>query len=137
MTSFAQPRDRLEPAVDLFDPFALALTDGVARMAGGARVDDAGPLARDMWRHLMRAQLQDKFLVVIAFVGAQGYPLPAFDSFHQLERRLDFGAAGGLSYAAAHRQPITIFHQHVTGIAELGFLARPFAGQPRCGISSG
>ena len=38
MASFAQTRDRLEPTVDLFDSFALALTCGVARMAGGARV---------------------------------------------------------------------------------------------------
>src|SRR6516165_872876 len=58
MTSFAQSPDGLEPAVDLFDPFALLLTNGVARMAGGTRVDDGGRLARDVRRHLMLAQFQ-------------------------------------------------------------------------------
>src|SRR5690242_11095929 len=48
MTSFAQAPDGLEPAVDLFDSFALLLTNGVARMAGGARIDDGGRLARDV-----------------------------------------------------------------------------------------
>src|SRR5690348_14586327 len=60
MTSLAQPRDGLEPGVDLFDSFALLLTDSVARMAYGPHIDNAGRLACDVWRHLMLAQLKDE-----------------------------------------------------------------------------
>src|SRR5450759_3784594 len=39
MAQFAQQADRLQPAEDLFDPFALLLTDLITRMPGGASVD--------------------------------------------------------------------------------------------------
>src|SRR5271167_2532900 len=39
MPQLAQQRHRLEPAEDLLDPLALHLTDRVARVARGARID--------------------------------------------------------------------------------------------------
>ena len=39
MAILAQPANRLEPAENLLDPFALALADCVARVPGGALVD--------------------------------------------------------------------------------------------------
>ena len=41
MPGLAQAGDGLDPAEDLFHPFALDLTDGIARMASGAAVDGA------------------------------------------------------------------------------------------------
>ena len=137
MTGFAQPGHGFEPAVDLFYAFALLLTEGIAGMASGARIDDAGRLAREVRRDLMLAQLQDKLLAVIALVRAQRHPLPALDSFHQRDRRFNFRTTRGWGYAAVDRQPIAIFHQHVARITELGFLARPLAGQPGGGIGGG
>jgi hypothetical protein len=48
MASLAQSADGLDPAEDLFHPFALTLTDGVPRMPSGALVDDTGLLPREM-----------------------------------------------------------------------------------------
>ncbi len=64
MTSLAQSGDSFEPAEDLFDPFALALTYRVARMAGGAGIDRAVGLARDVRGDLMVAQLRNELLAV-------------------------------------------------------------------------
>ncbi len=41
VSRLAQQRHGLQPAEDLFHSFALALTDGVTRMAGGALIDSA------------------------------------------------------------------------------------------------
>src|SRR5208282_1687743 len=136
MASLAQAPDGLEPAEDFFHPFAFLLTNRVARMTSGALVDNTALLARKMRSYLMLAQGLNQLLAVVALVGAQGYPMPARELFQQRQRSLRFSAAGGLSYPAVDRQPVAILHQHVTGVAELGLLARALAGQARLGIGS-
>src|SRR5216684_2574371 len=39
MAQLAQQADRLQPTEDLFDPFALPLTDLITRMPGGATIN--------------------------------------------------------------------------------------------------
>src|SRR6266542_3137458 len=39
MAQFAQQADRLQPAEDLFDPFALLLTDLITAVTGGATIN--------------------------------------------------------------------------------------------------
>src|SRR5882672_2878484 len=39
MAQLAQQADRLQPAENLFDPFAFPLTDLIARMSGGATIN--------------------------------------------------------------------------------------------------
>jgi len=63
--------------------------------------------------------------------------MPARDLFHQRQSGFRSGAPGGLGHATVNRQPVTILHQHVSGVAELGLLARALAGQPRLGIGGG
>jgi hypothetical protein len=64
----------------------------------------------------------------------QSYSMPARDLFHQGHGGLRFGAAGGLGHATVDRNSVAILHQHVTGVAELGLLARALAGQAGLGI---
>ena len=137
MASLAQPANRLEPAENLLDPFALALADCVARVPGGALVDDAALFAREMRRHLMLAQFLHQFPAVVTLVGAQRDPTPARNSPHHRHRRLRFGAPSGLSHTTVNCQAITVLHQHVSGVTELGLLALTLTGQQRLGIGSG
>src|SRR6516165_1715463 len=93
MTRLAQSRHGLEPAEDLFDPFALVLTDRVAGMTGGAGIDSAVGFARDVRGDLMVTQFLNELLAVITLVRTQGHTAGARDLFHQLERGLWFGAS--------------------------------------------
>src|ERR1700684_2625226 len=137
MASLAQAGDGLEPAKDFFHAFALLLADQIARMTGGAVIDDAGLLARYMGSYQVVAQLLYKLLGIVPFVGAQGNAPPARDLLHHRHRRLRFSAPGGLSYTAVERQAVTVFHQHVSGVTELGLLALTLAGQQRFGVGGG
>src|SRR6266851_4733732 len=131
MAGLTQPAYGLDPAEDLFDPFALVLTDRVPRMASGALVNDTGLFAREMWRDPMLAHFLNQLFAVIAFVGTQGDPMPARNLLYHRQRRLWFGPSGSLSYAAVDRQPMAILHQHMPGVAELRLLAFALARQQR------
>ena len=71
MPGLAQSGDGLEPAEDLFHPFALDLTDGVARLAGGTAVDGAMGLLRHVRRDSMLAQSAHQFLLIVTLIGAE------------------------------------------------------------------
>ena len=75
--SLTQTGDGLAPAEDFFDALAFLLTNRVARMTSGAIINNAGGLARNMWRHLVVAQLLHKLFAVIAFVGTECDPAAA------------------------------------------------------------
>src|SRR5215469_11199689 len=109
MARLTQPTHGFEPAKDLFHPFALALADRVARIAGGALVNDAALLACEMRSYSMLAHCLNQFFAVVAFVGAQRDPMPARNLLHHRQRRLRFGTPGSLGYAAVDRQPVAIF----------------------------
>src|SRR5512137_2071791 len=64
MAGLAQPADGLEPTEDLFHPLADTLTNRIARMPGGALIDDTGWLARKMRGHLMIAHLLNQCFAV-------------------------------------------------------------------------
>ncbi len=76
MAGLTQPAYRLDPATDLFHPFAL--TERVARMASGALVDGTGLLAREMRSDPMLAHFLHQRFAVVAFVGTQRHPAPAW-----------------------------------------------------------
>src|SRR5689334_20178073 len=137
MAGLAQPAHRLDPTEDLLYPFALALTEFVARIARGALVNDAGGLAGEMRGHLMFAHFLYQLFAVVALVTTQRDPMPAWNLLHQRHCRLRFSAAGGLGDAAVDRQAMAILHQHVARVAQLGFLARPLTRQACLGISGG
>src|SRR5208337_5043016 len=131
VTSLAQPADGLEPAEDLFHPLAPPLAESITGVAGGAAIDRAVGLLRDMRGNAMLAEFQDEFFLIVTLVGTQRDPAPAGDLFHHRQGRLGLGATAGLSQAGVDHQAVTIVHLHVARVAELGLFARPFACQTR------
>ena len=55
VAGLAQAADGLEPTEDLLDAFAFLLTNRIAGMTSGARIDNGGRLARDMRSYLVVA----------------------------------------------------------------------------------
>ena len=76
MPSLEQARDGLEPAEDFLHPFALVLTNRVARMTSGALVDNSARLARNVWSSPVIAQFLHKVPAVVALVGSQSGATP-------------------------------------------------------------
>ena len=70
----AQPAVGLHPAEDLLDTLSFSLADRVAGVARGACVEPRGLAAfdlGDMGRDVLRSQMRDEGLRVIALVGSQ------------------------------------------------------------------
>lgn len=99
-------------------------------MAGGAGVDR--PLARDaclaevsidrdVRRHRSFSQVVHELRNVIGLVRAERDPPPlGIAAINQRQRCLSFGSAGGLADDAAGRQAMTVLHQSMPHVAELG-----------------
>ena len=82
-----------QPAEDLFDPFALLLTHGVARMAGGPSINRTGTVCRvlgHMGRDLQRPQILDELVCVIVLIFTQRDPSCSGPGVQQDDRRLPF-----------------------------------------------
>jgi len=98
MARLPQEPHGLQPTEDLFDSFALVLTDCIARMTSRALVNRtaAAPLVvlGDVRSHASLAQVSHEAVRVISFVGRQGHPL--FRLAQQGQRRFAFGRAAGL-----------------------------------------
>src|SRR5260370_12364524 len=82
VASLAQAADRLDPTEDLLDSFALLLTNRIAGMTGGARIDDRGRLAREMRSYLGVAHLLNNLLGFVPFVATQGDAVLSRNFFH-------------------------------------------------------
>src|SRR6266566_1714470 len=83
-----------------------------------------------MGNHLVVAQLLYKLFAVIAFVGTECDPPLARNFLYHCYRGSRLGPAIGLGHLAIDRDTVAVLHQHMTRIAELGFLARTLACQP-------
>src|SRR5208337_2280518 len=153
-----QPADGLHPAEGFFDPLADPLADGVTGMAHGAGVDRRATWARQVLRHvrgdLERAAGLDEVAGVVALVAAQRDPLAAGQGFaDHRNRRAPLGISVSrlnlevdqdsgkptrvvLEYSSERRrlESVTVLHQRVSRVAELGLLARALFRQPGFGI---
>src|SRR2546425_122248 len=127
----AHQPDGFEPAEDLLHALAPLLADRVARMPSGSIVNRAAAalagVLGDMGGHSEQAHRRDEIARVIALVGPEGEAPVAIQRPEQFERGGPFGVAAGGEHAAADRQAVAGFHQHVAGVEELGFLPFAFA----------
>src|SRR5713101_2860297 len=120
MAQLAQQAHRLQPAEDLFDPFALLLTDLVARMAGGAAIDGRaaiGVVLGHVRRHLQFAQVFHEIMGVIVLVTAHGYSTVTADLCREGQGRIALRRAGRRSHASRDRQAVAILHQQMPGVS--------------------
>lgn len=137
-TGLSQSADRFQPTEDLLDALSLSLAELVALGSGGSTIQ-AGRLpildARDVRSHRVLAQVRDKFLHVIALVGAErlGVNVPSTCASEQLPRGTVLGL-GRFGDEDVDAQPIAVLHEHMPAIAELGRLAVALAHESRLGI---
>jgi hypothetical protein len=110
---FAQHPDRLQPAEDLFDPFALLLTHGVAGMTSGPPINRTGTIRRmlgHMRRDLHRPQILDEWVGLIVRISPQRDPSCGGPRVDQGQCRFPFRRAGRRSEARVHHQSVPILH---------------------------
>src|SRR5579863_210895 len=133
--------EALHPAKDLFDPFALSLTDPVAPVARRARIEPRGVAALDLRNvrpNALAAQKANEAPAVIALVGTQARRLQMLASLalEELTGRCRF-ALQRRAHADIHAQPVTVLHQGVSAEAQLRFLTRTLLGGFRFGVRGG
>src|SRR5712691_1917201 len=130
----AQSADGLHPAEDFLDAFAGALTDGIARMPGGPRIERATVLLLcDMRRRLQVAQGLYEAAGVVALVATNG-DTPAGQTRDETRRRVALTGARRRDDARVDDQPMPVLHQHFAEIGQLGFMAFRFLEQPAVGV---
>src|SRR5208337_5182105 len=140
VTRFPEIANGFHPAEDFLHPFAQALADGVARMAGGPAVDGrvpAGAILGHMGYRLQGPERLDKFSRIVAFVTAHGNGTPARDGLYQAHRRFPLGGAGSRGEARRDNQTVAVLHQHMPHETELGLFAFALAEEPRLRVSGG
>jgi len=130
----AEQAGRLEPAEDLLDELPLSLAHDVAGVARGAAIDRTRTIRGVLGhvrRHLQPAQTSHEIPGVIPFVGAHvtgGAARAAAMASAALARRTVAGVR-----RASTAQAMTVLHQDVTLVAQLGLVRLALAGQPRLG----
>ena len=88
-----------------------------------------------MGRRVHRAQFIDEVLGVIALVGAErDRPRPVGARLDHVQRRDPLGMAVGLGQTGVDDEAVAVLHQRMPHEAELGFLARSLAIEPRLRI---
>ena len=143
MTNLAQEGNRFAPSKDLLDQFSLLLADQISGMAGCPPVDGRVPfiiLLGNMRGNLQAPQRRDDFVLVIPLVCSNGlwvYTL-SLHLLEHLDRCLSLGSARSYREACLHDQPMTVVHQGMPHVSELGFLAQSFTVETglwiRCGF---
>src|SRR5262245_4521281 len=141
-TRFSKTSHGLHPTKDFFDPLANPLTEGIAFMTRGSPIDGRSAFALGVGRHMREnlspAQKSHKVLRVITLIPAQTFH-PDFFSSLTLEHSLggfSLGAARGLTDFEVEQQPVSVLHQGMSSITQLGLFAWPLTHQTTVGIGS-
>ena len=104
------------------------------RRAAVDRRRAAARVLRHVRRRVHRAQFVDEVLGVVALVGAErDRPRPIGARLDHVQRRDPLGVAVGLGQTGVDDEAVAVLHQRMAHEAELGFLARPLAIEPRLG----
>ena len=96
VTGFPEIAHGFHPAEDFLHPFPQALTDGVARMAGGPAVDGRVPalaVLGHMWHGIQDTQRLDKLPSIISFITPHGNAMPAAKVANHALCRIPLGGA--------------------------------------------
>jgi hypothetical protein len=142
-TRFPKTSHGLHPTKDLFDPLSNPLTEGIALMTRGSPIDGRSAFALGVGRHMRKnlspAQKTHKVLRVITLIGSQAFHPNSFSSL-TLKQPLggfSLGAARGLTDFEIDQQPVSVLHQGMGPITQLGLFTRPLTHQTTVGIGSG
>src|SRR5262245_2847397 len=142
-TRFPKPSHGFHPTKDLFDPLSNPLTQGIALMTRGSPIDGRATPALGVGRHMREnlspAQKTHKVLRVITLIGSQTFHPDSFSSLtlHQPLGGFSLSATRGLTDFEVDQQPVSVLHQGLGSITQLGLFARPLTHQTTVGIGSG
>ena len=134
VAGFAKSTDCLHPAEALLDSFTYPLTDRVALMTRGTRIERRASrpceILCDMRGDLEFPTRGDELAGVITFVAAQGDSTAAGQAFvgHR-DRRTPLGSAVGRLDLKIDQQAVAVLRQGVGRIVKLGLLALTLARQ--------
>src|SRR5216117_2149101 len=140
MTGLSHQADGLEPAEDLLDALPPTLAHPIAAMAGGPPIDRAGALGRvlgDVRRDAEQPNRLDEIPRVVALVSPERHSTLAILSPHELQGGCPLGVAARRRHAAIDGEPVSVLHQDVAGVVELGFVRVAFAEQAGVGVRRG
>src|ERR1700730_3732320 len=116
MTGLTQTADGLHPAERFLDPLALLHADGIARMAGRARVDRrALVVLRQMWHTAAPGKESGGFVILVGAGRAAGTGILA----DHAEGGGAFGRSIGFRQPGVNNQPIPVFGHQMTHVTEL------------------
>jgi hypothetical protein len=140
ISRFPKSTHRLGPAENLFNPLSYPLTDAVTLMACGAPVNGRTALAPGVGCHmgndLSAAQKINKAVGVVVLVRSQRFDPHSLSSLalDHLLGRLPLRRARGLTDFEIDQKPVSVLHQRMRPVTQLGLFARPLAGQQTLGI---
>src|SRR5262245_16344124 len=142
-TRFPKTSHGLHPTEDLFDPLSNPLTEGIALMTRGSPIDGRSAFALGVGRH-MRENLSPtpkthQVLRGITPISSQAFHPNSFSSLtlKQPLGRFSLGTARGLTDFEVDQQSVSVLHQGMSPITQLGLFARPLTHQTTVRISSG
>ena len=140
--SFPQATDALDPPKYLFNPFSFPLTYAVSLMPSRSSIQPfkrSVGLLGNVRLHVQASQALDKFGCMIPFVCTHrlhpAFSAPAF-MLYQLKRHIPFRCPRRWRNGDINTQPISVFHQHVTGIRQLRSRSLVLPSQQRLWIGS-
>src|SRR5258705_4746201 len=143
ITRFPKSSHCLGPAEDLFDSLSYPLTDRVALMACSAAVNSRTTLALGVGGHmgsdLSAPQKINKAMSVVVLIGSQRFDSHALSllTLDHLLGCFPLRCAGGLTDFQIDQKPVSVLHQRMRPVAQLGLFARPLSGQKTLGIGLG
>src|SRR5262245_21703489 len=142
-TRFPKTSHGLHPTKDLFDSLSNPLTEGIALMTRGSPIDGRSAFALGVGRHmrenLSSTQKTHKVLSVITLISSQTFHPDSFSSLtlKQPLGRFSLGAARGLTDFEVDQQPVSVLHQGMGPITQLGLFAGPLTHKTTVRISNG
>src|SRR4030095_5059603 len=117
----------------------LLLADGIAFLPRRAAINGAAAsspkVLRHVWRHPNVPTLAHKIRRVETLVAAHRHASASRKFLQHFQRGITLRRARVFPPPARHNQTVTILHQQISAVAQLGLLAGPFARHLRFWIA--
>lgn len=126
----------LHPAEGFFDPLTDLLAYGISRMTSGPLIDggcSAGVVLSYMGCDVKISQVLDKIAGVVAFICTYGYATRTSSLLYHGQRSFSLSGTRCVSQLNIYNEAVAVLHEHMAGIAKLGFFPFPFFEQPGIG----
>ena len=139
MSQLAEERDGLQPAERLLNELAFTMTEPVTHVSCRPTVDRTAHRTRTRSGHVRRdahpTDGRHPCADVVGLVRGDGDTTRRQRQLaEQRDRRVKFGRPARVGDRGVNDEPVAVLGQEMTEIAQLGFTATRFLGQPRVRI---